>query len=571
MELGPQHVVEEGGSAVLLFHWEHGGGGLLVAEETLCHALVRRPGGLLVALPSAAVEEEVLQANSLPVGAEEPLIGPYTGLFVQAVAMTSEGVWEDVEETIGVLVVDMSLPAAAHLFSELPVQDRPGLNPVLFYEWDATVLPALPRLLEQVRSWIAVDQSDRVAFYSAAEEDPAMLQPSTPSRKAPGGITPGEKEKAKPKKQTVATLATQMETISSALPGILDQLTKLSIRQEALEKASSSSKATVRPVAPATPILTSRASMPVSALLGSPTIPLTEVARQLGPPPKTKMSLLPPPPPTAEHRTVKEDEPHALDGELLTPPTSPMAEALLEQSRALAALVAHFQVGSTDPMQELASPTGAMGVKGAVGREKLQRELSMGSGQFFLRVSQSMSRRMSPTSPLPQNEANLEGISMLSYLEKFGGFGQNRSLGLIMWSLAHVYDSAARGQWGAVKDHLALTCVMIDQANQDGGDSWQLPWLLRLLDDPPSNLWMNRNTTATGARRPFAPLVAQSWATVALAFLKETEILNNKKQEVSHPSKTPSVSNDPKAKAKPRRKPWQQKQNADQTPGAQDS
>ena len=171
-----------------------------------------------------------------------------------------------------------------------------------------------------------------------------------------------------------------------------------------------------------------------------------------------------------------------------------------------------------------------------------------------MRVSQSMSRRMSPTAPVPQAESDLASISMLSYLEKFGGFGQNRHLGLIMWSLAHVYDSASREQWGAVKDHLAMTCVMIDQANQDGGDSWQLPWLLRLLDDPPSNLWMNRNTTATGARRPFAPLVSQSWATVALAFLKETEILNNKKQEVAqHPKSSPpaAAAADPKVKSKP--------------------
>ena len=180
---------------------------------------------------------------------------------------------------------------------------------------------------------------------------------------------------------------------------------------------------------------------------------------------------------------------------------------------------------------------------------------------------------MSPTAPVPQAESDLASISMLSYLEKFGGFGQNRNLGLIMWSLAHVYDCAAKEQWGAVKDHLAMTVVMIDQANQDGGDSWHRPWLLRLLDDPPANLWMNRNTTATGARRPFAPLVAQSWATVALALLKETEVLNNKKQEVAtHPKASAAApAADPKAKPRPKRKPWAQKANPEQQAAGTDT
>ena len=367
----------------------------------------------------------------------------------------------------------------------------------------------------------------------------------------------------------MASLANQVETIANALPSLMDQLTQLSQRQSRLEKRQAEPGPPTTP--PARAPLASRASMPVSSLLGSPTAPLAEMAKAMGPPPKTRALGAPKQPPTKAQRLHPEDDPGDLDGDPLTPIDSPLAAALLEQSKALAALVSHFQVGSADPMNELASSSSTMGVKGAVGREKLQRELSSGTGQFFLRVSQSMSRRMSPTSPIPQQDSDAAAVSMLSYLEKFGGFGQNRGLGLIMWSLAHVYDAAAKEQWGAVKDHLALTCVMIDQANQDGGDSWQLPWLLRLLDDPPSNLWMNRNTTATGAKRPFAPLVAQSWATVALAFLKETEVLSNKKQEIGGaPRSSQAAPPDPKTKAKPKKKPWHQKQAGETPAGQQD-
>lgn len=114
---------------------------------------------------------------------------------------------------------------------------------------------------------------------------------------------------------------------------------------------------------------------------------------------------------------------------------------------------------------------------------------------------------MSPTIPAPRDLKETASVSMVEYWERYGGYGQSRELGMIQWSLAHVYDAMAREDHGAMRDHLALTIAMVDQANQDGG-SWQLAWLLRLLDDPPANLWINRASTATGSRRPFSPLVA---------------------------------------------------------------
>lgn len=527
---------------------------------------MRRAHGVLLAIPALAVEEEVLAAAAVSVAGEEPVVGPHIVLFGPAEAVAADGSIEPQDEAVGVLVIDMSLPEVLHLLSNFPGEDMMDPNTILFCDWDVAGRPVLAPLMEQVLTWLESEQDARVAFYSAAEGDtPTAAAASAKAgahplpRHLPDGSMPKggiPKPPAKPKKPTLASLSTQLESLAAALPALMDQVSQLTTRQATLEKQQA--HAQVRPPAPLPP---SRASLPISSLLGSPTTSLQEVARVAGPPPRTKSAAVPRSPPTKLIRNIPEDEPEDLDGEPLSP-QAPYAEALLEQSRALAALVAHFQLGAHDPMSELANTTSAIGVKGAVGREKLQRELSLGNGQFFLRVAQSMSRRMSPTSPLPQSTEDLAGVSMLSYLEKFGGFGQNRSLGLIMWSLGHVFDSASKEQWGAVKDHLAMTIVMIDQANQDGGDSWHLPWLLRLLDDPPTNLWMNRNTSATGARRPFAPLVAQSWATVALAYLKETEVLTNKKQEVAHPTKPPAApTGEPKVKAKPKRKPWAKQPN----------
>ena len=318
-----------------------------------------------MALPAAAVEEEVLQRNSITIAGEDPLVGPFTVLAAPAVSFSIDGTVEDIDESVGVILVDMSHPAVALLLGDLPGGDGLDPNTVPFYEWDFLVRPALDRLLEQARVWLAVDRTERVAFYSAAEEEaPARTHP--PGVTAHGGTTSGE-PKPKPKRHTVASLASQMETVVGALPSIMDQLGQLAARQTALEQGQRSTEQ----ARPSTPQIVPKASMPVTALLGSPTVPLEVVAKAIGPPPKTKAPPLPGPP-TRAYRSLPDDDPAQLDGEPLTPRASPFAEALLEQSKALAALVAHFQVGSADPMTELASSSGTMGVKGAMGREKLQ-------------------------------------------------------------------------------------------------------------------------------------------------------------------------------------------------------
>ena len=237
-------------------------------------------------------------------------------------------------------------------------------------------------------------------------------------------------------------------------------------------------------------------------------------------------------------------------------PQSPMAQAILKQSRALSALVSHMSSNALGPMGDLTSASWATtGVKGFAAREKLQRELSLGTGSFFLKVC--LQRRMAPTvSPLSTLEEAKE-VSLLAYLERYGGYGQCREPGMVQRSMAHAFDAAARGEMGLVQDHLALGCVTVEQAAQDSNNR-QLAWLLRLLNDPPQNLWLARGQTATGARRPFAPLCRQSWATTALAYIKESEILYTKRTEaVTNKSSQQTGQGEQKEhpKAKPKRKP----------------
>jgi hypothetical protein len=79
--------------------------------------------------------------------------------------------------------------------------------------------------------------------------------------------------------------------------------------------------------------------------------------------------------PTADLRTFPEDEPNTYEAD----PASPLIAQSAEQ-------VSHIHSSQTGPMTELAGAAPSIGVKGSMGREKLQRELASQSGQFYLRV-----------------------------------------------------------------------------------------------------------------------------------------------------------------------------------------
>lgn len=289
----------------------------------------------------------------------------------------------------------------------------------------------------------------------------------------------------------------------------------------------------------------------------SPGVPLKAMAKLIGPPPKARAAAKYPTAPTLPLRPCQEDDPADLGGDPSPAAADPYAIALLEQSKALRALVSQLQSTASDPMSELATngASSSLSMKGLSNREKLQRELALREGRHFLKISQTIAKRMSPSGAIPTSLDETSEVSLLAYLERFGGYGQNRELGLVQWAVGHIFDALAQNDLNAARDHTALLATMIEQANLDGGH-WQIAWLLGLLEDPPQNLWLTRSSAATGSRRPFGPMVPQAWATTALAVIKEQEILTTKRSEAtSSKATTPSPSTDgpkwpPRQKAK---------------------
>ena len=220
-----------------------------------------------------------------------------------------------------------------------------------------------------------------------------------------------------------------------------------------------------------------------------------------------------------------------------------MTQAIMQQSAALTSLVAHLTTG--DAMADLSAPSGqgqSLSTKGVARREKMQQDLSSGNSCYFLQMQQQLYKRMCPTKPIPKSEDELagSGVSMIGSLERFGVFRNKPEAAMLMRLLAHCVDAAANGDMHLVKEYLALTVTSVDQSCLDG--NWSIAFLISLLEEPPAQVYMEKTSSVSALGRPFSPLIPASWAAVALAYLKEMELLNSKKSEARGKASSPKAS-----------------------------
>lgn len=87
---------------------------------------------------------------------------------------------------------------------------------------------------------------------------------------------------------------------------------------------------------------------------------------------------------------------------------------------------------------------------------------------------------------------------------------------------------------------IALTMTAVEQSVQDNG-RWELAWQLTLLEDPPHQLWGYRGNNLNPRVRAFAPLCVQRWATVALAYMKEVDFIQSRRQDVTKKPQQPGA------------------------------
>ncbi|CAE7031764.1 dnc [Symbiodinium natans] len=206
---------------------------------------------------------------------------------------------------------------------------------------------------------------------------------------------------------------------------------------------------------------------------------------------------------------------------------SPLAQAVLAQSQALTALVAQLSTGDT---ADLSLPGASVGARGANQRAKLQEALASNKGVFYHAVLQNMARRMSPASSHSSDPAELlsHGVCLTRYWERFGGFHRAKDLGILAFQVANALDAMQAGKTAQAADHLALLAVCLEQGALDGG-RLDLGFQLTFLEEPPAALFSDRALQTGIQARAFAPLAAQRWVAVVLAYMKELEVITSRR------------------------------------------
>ena len=168
-------------------------------------------------------------------------------------------------------------------------------------------------------------------------------------------------------------------------------------------------------------------------------------------------------------------------------------------------------------------------------------------------MMQQLHRRLHPSRPVPQTEADLAGLLVLLCLERQGGHRSHRELGLVAWVLGHAIDAAASGDHRRTKEILALLMVAVEQAVTDRGD-----WTL--LGESPLQMFEKRcNSTPLQAVRAFGATAMDG----SLPVIPEGpgSVVNQKTETAKKAAKAaptpaaPNASSEPDQEASPKRKP----------------
>ena len=508
--------------------------------EVFALPLEFREGGMLLALPQDLVSLQTIEAGQA--GVEETLFGPSTKFSVELLEEN-----EEMTETISlgveaqVLVIDMHDDVLLACREYDPVTDSTAA--IMGFSIDhPQSLPDATKLMSLVSEWLLQRSDDRTGFYTAQEDLSSPPKRTTAAAAAP-------KKQATAKRVSNAAIAEQLSSLMA-------QMQLLAKRQDNLEKGNVASAAPVpgQFFGPTAKLPALSAGLPNQSGLSQ-----TGVAKALtlvGPPPKVRLSQ-----PLVPAQDVAADEPY----DMLQPAEGEapdIAAAIAQQSTAITALVAHLASQSSDVLGDLSAvgqPSSS--TKGVQRRERMQSELALGTSSYFLQVQQQLHRRMYPSRPVPQTEAELQNLSVLQYLERMGGYKNHRELGLVAWILGHAVDAAANGNFKLTKEIIALLLVSVEQAAVDRGD-WTLAFMLSLLEEPPMQVFQDRTMSMVHHTRPFGPLVPPAWTAVCLSYLKDLEVLSTKKTEtakknVKAPPVTdnPSTSAEPDREASPKRKP----------------
>ena len=436
------------------------------------------------------------------------VIGPSTLVVAPAVEEGDTG--EDVPTGLemSVLLVDLEESVLRFMSVFDPVTESGTVT--CFEPESPHLLPSPEDLMRLAAQWVGADGSSGLPYLSAQEEvDPL---PSAGPKAAPKG-----------KRITTAQLAEQVNQLAAVLPGIMDQIKVLAERQAAAPNQSTPQPLPV-PTAPV-PAPAHQQNFPALVNNPAPQPCLASLASAL--PVPARPAAPGPAPAPAQPALAQPCSASATSSDQL-------ATAIAQQGQALSLLVSHL--ASQGDAVDLSSASAGLSTKGSAKRERLQQELMQRSGSFFLQVCQNAFRRLHPAAQVPASVPDLASdgrLSFVTYMERFGGYNKSRDLALVMHQACFIADCLIRDDVPGAREHLALLLASVEQAAQD--QSWSLAYLLTLLEEPAPQVYAPRPQGHASRLRAFSPLVSPSWGSTTLAFVREVDLLAQRRKDAAGP------------------------------------
>ena len=517
MEKGQLRLASRGdaGLLVLSIPAEIARGGETV--ETFALPILSRAGGLLLALPQSVVDENVLLNGMQSDG--DSMVGPNKMFEAPLFEEEEGGNLKIVKKSCKFFLIDFSDDVLVFLHEYDPAHDEVE-NILPFDEDFKYAIISTEGLVEKAREW-AGGAGPRAAFYSARED-------LSPAEKAP------PPKPSRPKKPSNAALMEMFESLQAQVAAL------------AAANVPARAPEYVTPVRePRDGFMLATPKMPslgdaLRDAAGEPGASVAQLAALVGPPPKVRGPVLRAPPVPAPGG-MPEDEPKDP-----FETADPVVKAIAQQGSALTALVAHLTADPISDLHQLSS-SASSSTRGVQKREKMMTDLATGNSQFFLQFQQQLHRRLFPSAPVPQTAADMVAspASMLTYLERFGGYKGQKTLGMTMWLLGHSMDAASKGDMRLCMEHLALTVASLEQVGVDQGD-WSLGFLQSLVSEPPLTLFQERQQQVQMYSKSFGSLTPATWSATSLAYLKELEVLSTKKTETAKKAKTEEGGGVPK-------------------------
>ena len=501
----------------------HGG----EVTEAYAIPIQSRRGGMLLALPMQAFDNDKLIEEMSGEGTE--MVGPSKSFTAPLTAEADDGSSRAIGVNCRFMVVDFTDDILFFLRDYDAGSDDPAAI-VPFDGGHPLAIPDLSEIPASVMEWARGQATGRANFYSAREEPEEVEPPIAVPKKAAA------------KRSSTAALADQLTALAQKVDALAEIQSKmlLPIPTTVVAGDHGGGKGVG---AQRMPSLTDGLLGQASKAVGLPKDAVAKAVKIAGPPPKVRA-------PTVTMPSPGENQQALVAGGGVQ---DPVLLALTQQSTAISNLVSHLATG--DSMLELSaggSTSSSSSTRGVQRREKLQNELASGTSNFFVQVLGQMHRRMHPAKISPKNLTELQGsgLSMLQYLERFGGYKNQKGAGLTLWLLAHVVDAMLEEDFHRAQEHLALMVCSLEQAALDQGD-WSVAFLVSLVEEPPLQLFQDRMVSLHGQGRPFAPTMPTPWAAMILSYLKEMEVLATRKSETTSTRVDPAETDQ---SASPRRR-----------------